>query len=418
MRAPPSAKRFSFELGELGGTPWGGIAILVRRPTRQECLVSDKFSCLAVQPSGVWVQGLVDKYSSLVLCSLRYQATWRDGTLKWSEVTGIEVQGVLWEPGLRAPLLSGALAERRRCKRLATAGLGLHSGDPLAETARPAASGRGRGGFALGRGRTRRGQAQQSEPQAPPIQQSSAAPIPNEQLRATRASAESGMASDPEIPAGQPVELAEEMDMLDLERELEGLMGDDVEELLATYLGDVLGPEAGPDHQGLLIGDVAETQVPDFLPAAVEEEAKASGLGVEMPDEDDTFGAEPEAGVGGVLGSSSDPPPPPEEEVANPPTPAALGVTGPSPMGYVSQGGRSIARIQRGSPRNSLSVKCYQHPGCTWLLPLRLAPPDSDLLAWCVEVPPATSGMSPVEAKSLARQHVQMADRWRERRPR
>ena len=108
---------------------------------------------------------------------------------------------------------------------------------------------------------------------------------------------------------------------------------------------------------------------------------------------------------------------PPEEAGLAPPAQAAEalpeGIVGPSAMGYVLHDGKSVMRILRGNPKNSMSVKCYRHPSCSFLLPLRLAPSDEDLVRWLFAVPEDKSASAEVR-KQLAGQHVALANKWKQ----
>lgn len=91
----------------------------------------------------------------------------------------------------------------------------------------------------------------------------------------------------------------------------------------------------------------------------------------------------------------------------------AFKVTGPSPMGYVCQDGKTVMRIQRGNPKGSLSVRCYQHSKCSFLLSLKDAPSDDDLIRWCFAVSAKESAASTAEAAKLAQDHLKLVEKWR-----
>lgn len=390
------------------------------RSHREACLVSDKFKCLAVESSGSFVRKLTDKFSDLVLHTLDYKMNWKDGSLLWSEVYKVTEQGVLLQPGLKTALLSNELKERRKIERMASGSGGLRTSDPLAQP-KPQPSGRsGRGGMTLGRGRRGRGRQQRDETAGPDElhrnprgQALDATPLPT--LPAPPDASEEAGASG--ATSSMADILGEEYDIFGFEAELEDLLDEDVEELLATLADPQHGLDAGASEEAQVVGELNQNvEERANLLAIIEEEADACGLEGEPGEPLCTEGNIPSKGNDATAAASSsidrlaaqsvecDPPPPP---------PPPERCTGPSPMGYVSFEGRSILRILRGNPKNSLSIKCYRHPGCTWLLPLRLAPPDADLIAWSFEVPPATPGMPPAEAKELARRHIKLAERWR-----
>lgn len=72
-----------------------------------------------------------------------------------------------------------------------------------------------------------------------------------------------------------------------------------------------------------------------------------------------------------------------------------------------------MLRVLRGNPKGSLSVRCYRHTGCSFLLSERLAPDDDDLISWAYDVPGNEPGMSTEERKALAQRHKGLADKWR-----
>lgn len=124
----------------------------------------------------------------------------------------------------------------------------------------------------------------------------------------------------------------------------------------------------------------------------------------------DQAGALEDAGAS----SSADAPAPPAAEEQ--PVIAKPVVVGPSESGYVFVDGRLAMRILRGNPKGSCSVKCYRHSSCTFLLTLKDAPPDAELIDWFFEVPAAEPGANADTPKALARKHVGLADRWRSKK--
>lgn len=337
---------------------WPGSAICVRLWPRKESLVNDRFTCLAVEPSGVWVKGLVAKYSRMVLYALQNRVAWRDGSLNWSEVVGTSEVGLLSEPGLSQPLLSSTLAERRRRSRMVDAAGGLRQGDPLAAPAKASSKGRGRGGFALGRGRGF-GRLGRPTPEAPTSPDAAGAsvvahegsPLPTPADRTLPG----GHSSEPAVLMQFP----EEMDMCDIAAELDDLLEDDIEELVATYASDAPGLAADSEHQGLFVTEPEEASMPEGMREALEQEIQASGLGAEGTGASDDGSLQRTATSGPLAGSSTDPPPPPPppptEEVGQPPAPAADGgITSPSAMGAMGvRLPRSCGEIQRTTCRSS-----------------------------------------------------------------
>lgn len=178
------------------------------------------------------------------------------------------------------------------------------------------------------------------------------------------------------------------------------------EELEATYGAESQTPAApcdradgAPDAEDF---DVA----PDLATAA----AVADGAARVMPQEK----GDPQ-GVSGA-GSSADAPP----RVAQPPVPVdepwlALGDV--TAMGYVYDQTRMVMRVQRGKPKNSVTINCYRHSGCRMLLTERRCPDDAALKRWLFEVPRAPPGSSREEERRLASEHMAIGKgRWAGRR--
>lgn len=155
------------------------------------------------------------------------------------------------------------------------------------------------------------------------------------------------------------------------------------------------GPEAMFEeggHSEIDKGTVAEVE------AGFEHIAEAIGLVANF-----------EVGGGGATGasSSSGAPPAPEEEG---PTMAEQQpwerLSEVSAQGYVYDGGRSVMRIQRGKPANSVTVNCYIHSQCKMLLTMRRCPDDMMLKRWFCSVPPPAPGASPEASRALGRKHM------------
>lgn len=90
----------------------------------------------------------------------------------------------------------------------------------------------------------------------------------------------------------------------------------------------------------------------------------------------------------------------------------ALGLV--TPQGYVYDSTpRSVLRIQRGKPKNSVTVNCYLHIGCKLLLTETRCPSDEVLKQWLYEVPAPKRGSSRDEVRQLAEEHMQLGKgRW------
>ena len=106
--------------------------------------------------------------------------------------------------------------------------------------------------------------------------------------------------------------------------------------------------------------------------------------------------------------------PPAEAPVPAPPTPwAAHGLDDPTPQGYYYQNGRPAIRIIDGNPKNSVSVRCFKHTGCSFLLPLRIRPSDEALFAWWAEVPALPVDAPAGDREAAAMRHNGLAARFK-----
>lgn len=380
---------------------------------RQVNDLDDRTTCIALEPSGRWVVALLSKYSSMALHKLTYHIILRDGTLNWSRVTASEKVGALYDPSLRAPLLSADLAERRRRSKLTTGACGLASSDPLEP-----AKGRGRGAASSGRRapqlRRRRDAANKG---AQPLARE-ASPIAGNGGGAGDGGvlsqlAPSSVAADADAPDVEEASVGGDVDLFDLDAEMEGLLEQDLQELAATYGDGAIAPEAA-GH-----GDAgANLLEPEGATIAMDAEfaqaAELADLGGEV---DIGLSADAHAaGTGNSAASSSDVAPVAAELAAPQTLKQRLGVADPSPMGYVYHDGRSILRIQRGKPKGSLSVKCYRHPGCSFLLGLAHDPGDDELVEWALKLPAVPAGATTAEGRALAAEHMGLVDIWRPKR--
>lgn len=204
-----------------------------------------------------------------------------------------------------------------------------------------------------------------------------------------------------------------DVDLFDLDVEMEGLLEQDLQELAATYGDGAIAPEAA-GH-----GDAgANLLEPEGATIAMDAEfaqaAELADLGGEV---DIGLSADAHAaGTGNSAASSSDVAPVAAELAAPQTLKQRLGVADPSPMGYVYHDGRSILRIQRGKPKVSLSVKCYRHPGCSFLLGLAHDPGDGELVEWALKLPAVPAGATTAQGRALAAEHMGLVDIWRPKR--
>lgn len=209
------------------------------------------------------------------------------------------------------------------------------------------------------------------------------------------------------LGGGAPLEEAlvteemQEMDMRDV--------GDDnlpdpdmVDELEAAFgLSSSAPPPSSDalDEEGLC--EVAEA-LPD--PATVSE--VAAGVAKAMA----------EIGVGEdeptTSAASSTDAPATAEAVAEPEPWLDLGEV--TSLGYIyNSEPRTVMRVQRGKPANSVTINCYLHSGCRLLLTEARCPDDATLKRWLFEVPAPRPGATKEEAKKLAQDHMALGKgRW------
>ena len=168
-------------------------------------------------------------------------------------------------------------------------------------------------------------------------------------------------------------------------------------------LGDTYGiPDGDPDAAPPgLVGHVGGDLEPDpVLPddakdLAAEVMEGAAGVAGDI-------GLEPDDGP--AAGVEALPPAPPPEDDA---------WEGPSASGYLFRGGRSVLRIQRGAPINSVTVSCYKHPSCRMCLGEARCPSDDVLKAWYDEGETPSPDATAAEKRVLAQQHMKLGmDRW------
>lgn len=347
---------------------------------RRASVVSDRFQSIDFDLSGRLVLDIVEVCRTAHLFTAEYSVPLDDGTLAWSRITALSCVGELMSPSMKQALYKDELAAKRREARGGSK-QAMRSGDPLSAQPLSATSRRRCN-------RPRRGA--RADALAPiSVAKAGGQPTP-EAMALSSADAPMPSHSSTDLNAHAAEALGDSMHelmlgALDLDvADPSGEMPDDSDdsdgaELWATFAG---GGATAPEHAG---------DDPDVLAApggsivdvvrAAEEQAEAVGLG-------ESGDAEPSGHEGGA-GSSGDgnnrsadvPFEALLEAVVGPRADPAAQCIGPSADGYVQHQGRTILRIIRGKPRGSLSVRCYLHPSCKFLLPLSRAPADSELLA-------------------------------------
>ena len=394
--------------------------------SRRHSRVSDRFTSLDFEASGVIAQELSTSCSSVFVYRADYTIPLDDGTLNISRITGLELIGTLMQQGQRKPMLADELTEKRRHEKQAISK--LRQGDPFSEDR--VRGGRGRAHSARGRGRLGRGRGGRGHdhPAGRGGRNRGRGGFdggPGDGAVVLRAEGDGEpMAPDgPEIgeqsnegdggdPAHDPDALFAE---LDLEEQLANIISSDEAELFATFEGHGASCDKGPAAKGDGAvpppGDQHDVDMTARIFEAAQVEAAANGLGA---------GGDGQ-GIGGSSSSSGaivpPPPPPPFEapilavDAVGPPEPepGPQDCAGPTPLGYMLCRGTAVARLIRGKPAGSMSFRCYRHPSCSFVVSLAGAPTDEELIEYLFSVRPALANMPPAERKALAKEHMDLA---------
>lgn len=157
-------------------------------------------------------------------------------------------------------------------------------------------------------------------------------------------------------------------------------------------------------------GDVEVPHVVALL-AAADELASHVGLGdAAAPDHD-------EAAATGAprAGAVAEPAAPSAELALGEAVVGERAVEGPTAEGFFSRGGRVVMRVIRGQPRNSVSVRCYMHTYCSFLLPLRIAPSNAELVAWLLEGEELPPDANAARRRAAGDHHKMRAERFKSR---
>ena len=312
-----------------------------------------------------------------------------DNSLHWLTVERMRLVGCLWTPGMTRPMLKVDKPRKQPTDN-------LKQSDPF-DVSRPKAKpssnrARGsRGGHGGGRGRGRGGR-DNGGGSSTDLCILDAAPVSGIDVGAL----------DPGDDANFLLEedLAEIMD-----NEHDSVASEDIAEMEEAYESvdsrrglhqDLTGVGMADPPRGDEFGVIDEDLIDEFV-----EVAGAVGLGESEANVD---GAE--ALVDGVgphvheVAPSLDAPPPerlPWEDIAI-----------PESTGYVYHEGKHIVRFQRDNPVGSMTITCYNHPGCRWLTRLRKAPSNLELVKWSFAMAACTSGMSKAEKKEMTRRHIEL----------
>lgn len=387
------------------------------RLAERKSKVSDRYTCLDDRTSAEIAVELTSLCAEVVLFKADYSILLGRGTLLWSRIKHLHRVGALLGPAVRAPLLADELAAKRRGDRTNPRAGNLRKGDPLGPSvAQGLSRGRHRSSEAPHTRARQRGQGVVGKPLGAALVQAggeSSIGQPGGVAAASSANPalpSSGVVGDPGAPALGNFPNADYDEGCDLEAELANMVSSDEEELWASFgaPADLANNAPQVDEDALEPQASVRGMLQDIASEAV---AQANALGL------DGGGASAASPVEGAAsgehagaGDAEDflPPPPPADPMAR------YGCTGPSAMGYFHKDGRSVMRVLRGQPRGSLSVRCYRHPRCTFLLPLRMAPPDAELVSWLFEVPTAEEGGIAGDVTNLGKKHSDLSKRWRQ----
>lgn len=198
----------------------------------------------------------------------------------------------------------------------------------------------------------------------------------------------------------QPALFDDDDDAMDSrEQEAADALDQGISEELALLLCPADGADTGAGDGGAGFSEAAEEAPAEDTVAGVAAGVAEAMVVAGVADADELPAAVGEDAAMAV------PPPPQAEELWR-----QLGPT--TNMGYVYDSTpRSVLRIQRGKPKNSVTVNCYLHPGCKLLLVEARCPSDEVLKQWLYEVPRAVPGSS--EGRQLAATHMELGKgRW------
>lgn len=374
------------------------------------CRVSAEYQAIDSKTSAEFVRDAMQCMIAPRLYHAEYTTICPDQTLLWSQITSLNEVGLLWEPSMRKPLsfgtTSGERARRQRSQTLVFES--MMSTDPLSDEAALVATssshrrpqGRSRPDRNLSRASANVSSAVGGGGTSTAMVVDLLGDFPSDDV-----GEESAGSAQPFLAVTDRGQV--ELDVAD-EDEVSELSDNELDELGATFLEQ-------PHGDNRFIAEVVDAEsVGAPMPDPQTIGSVTAGLEALVPD----IGLEPSG-----AGSSSDvvafgaaaPPEAAAEAAAEAPAESRPWeeVSDPSPMGYCYLGGRSVLRIQRGKPANSVTVNCYRHSGCHLLLAASRCPSDAVLKQWLFEVDQLPPGASPAERRAMAQRHMNMAkSRW------
>lgn len=384
--------------GQECATAEEGLPFDVRIVSRP-CRAAPNFQSIGYETADEFILSLVQRLANMVLYKAEYDIVLlEDGTLRWSRVRAVERVGVLWEPGMRRPLLHGRQGQQglvdpeRALKR-------LRIGNPLEASRAPRgrASG-GRGAQRGGRGGRRGGRVRQ--------EQHGAAHDPIDDTRPPVDDPSDGAGDAGEVlDPGNDVRSRAPMGEMDMADDEGGISDDSImRELCANFCDS---DEDGGVHLGRtgVIGDDLpdDVPIPEVHPAMVLEVVDGlASVAVDVGLDEEGAGSASSSGAP-VASGSADPLP----AAADLPVAPWEGVSDPSQItGYMQLDGRTIGRVQYGKPKNSVTINCYRHPNCRLLIAESRCPPLPVLKQWLLEVEAAPEGATQAMRSELAKQHA------------
>ncbi|CAK0875952.1 unnamed protein product [Prorocentrum cordatum] len=317
--------------------------------------VSERFKAIDSMTSDVWIDKLVTELESMTVYEAEYEIDHAWGSLRLSKIVGLKRLGILWEPSMTKPLSFAAATVDADKSGIAAVGAIADADDPSA---------------------------------APPEVRADGVPD-----------------DDGREPAGGGHEVEREMDLAD---DLESVtsveeMEDAFSEMPAQLEAPVMPPPAD-DYREVKQPEPDDEGDADFIGMAAEHVSEAV--------------AEPDAAAPPKLDGGEGETPPHDDADASESKPRQK-FSPKTPQDYYYLGGRQVCRIQRGKPKNSITITCYFHSGCSLCVTERLGPKtDEEVFRWLYSVPETPAGADAAKRKELSAAHRALGKgQWAAKRP-
>lgn len=363
------------------------------------CRVTDRWACIDMRSSAELICEIMDSLEEAEMFRASYTIPDVDGSLLWSEISKQETIGHLWRPGMTRPTIHRPPRQGQKRKTSMQAAFDqLLVSDPFSSAATR--------NVELGSGSAKRRAGANSR------RQDRKRLVGNdpETRDCMLEIADRPEAFDDGSAAANPSEVPDSAAAAAAAEAQPNLGNLDEDFDLADALAQEWDDDIGSEHEEELRAmEPADEQHDD---TAVAEEIIAHIL-------TEFGGASEDVGVaeGSVFGEADG-----EEDAAEAaPAPSASStaqpwelLSDPSPVaGYVTDGKRTVMRIQRGKPLGRCTVTCYRHPSCNVLLNLNRTPDNQDLYRWLYEVEETKPDATPAEKKRLSTLHTSLAKaRW------